>query len=47
VALRFRKPSMGIRQQLLGLFGLFLLTGASVQSIAEWSQYEHANRCSR
>jgi len=40
VALRFRKPSMGIRQQLLGLFGLFLLTGATVQSIAEWSQYE-------
>ncbi|UHQ20526.1 ATP-binding protein [Lysobacter sp. KIS68-7] len=40
MALRLRMPNLGIRQQLLGLFGLFLLAGGTVQAIAEWSQYE-------
>jgi signal transduction histidine kinase/HPt (histidine-containing phosphotransfer) domain-containing protein/ActR/RegA family two-component response regulator len=37
--MRFRKPSIGIRHQLWGLFGLLLLAGATVLVIDEIAQY--------
>jgi two-component system, NarL family, sensor histidine kinase EvgS len=40
MALRFRKPSLGMRHQLWGLFGLFLLAGATVLIIDELVQYQ-------
>ena len=40
MALRFRKPSFGMRHQLWGLFGLFLLAGATVLIIDEFVQYQ-------
>ena len=37
--MKLRPPTLGIRQQLWGLFGLFLLTGATVLVIDEIAQY--------